>query len=159
MKNTVVKQVSAGDCEVIMFLHTRHALSREEWNESLALIGRCAKAGDFRRLRVLVVSDGGGPDATQRAELQELFKRQDHLLKTSVMLTSVIARGIVAAVSWFNPHIKSFSPRQFGEALSHLGLPSATAPRLLHEFSEMQRELSPVSCLALIVGSSAAATL
>ena len=159
MKSMVVKQVSAGDCEVIMFLHTRHAPSRGEWDESLSLIDRCAKAGDFRRLRVLVVSDGGGPDATQRAEIQVLFKRQDHPLKTSVMLTSMIARRIVAAVSWFNPHIKSFSPRHFGEALSHLGLSSATAPRLLREFSEMQRELSPVSCLALIVGSSVSATL
>jgi hypothetical protein len=159
MKNQIVRLVGAGENDVLLFLHNPRAPSTKEWDDALAIMKRYAITNDFRRLRVLVVSDGGGPDAAMRGQLQELFKSREHSLRTSVITTSLVGRGIVAAVSWFHPHIKAFSPRSFAGALAHLGLSSATSPRLLREFSEMERELSPNSCLALIAGASTSATI
>jgi hypothetical protein len=159
MKNQATRLVGAGENDVLLFLHTARPPSPKEWDDSMATMKRYAITNDFRRLRVLVVSDGGGPDSTMRGQLQELFKSREHSPATSVITTSVIGRGIVAAVSWFQPQIKAFSPRGFAEALAHLGLSRATAPRLLREFSEMERELSPSSCLTLIAGALTSATL
>ena len=159
MKTMIVRQVGAGQNDVLMFLHSSRAPEPDEWSEMMAGIARYATAGDFRRLRVLVITDGGGPDTAMRGELQAFYKSRNHSLKTAVVTTSVLSRGIVAAVSWFNPHIKAFSPRSFSDALAHLDLPRSTLPRLLREFSEMERELSPNSCLSLVNGASASATL
>jgi hypothetical protein len=159
MKTMVLRQVSAGENDLLMFLHGTRNPTRDEWSDAMALMTRYATTGDFRRLRVLVVSDGGGPDTAQRGQLQDFFKAKNHSLQSSVITASVLTRGIVAAVSWFNPNIKAFSPRHFADALAHLGQPRSAMPRLLREFSQMERELSPSSCLALMNGPSAAATL
>jgi hypothetical protein len=154
----IVRQVGAGDRDVVMFLHTSRSPSRAEWDEFMALLARAAIKGDLQRLRGLIVSDGGGPDATMRGHLQEFFKKQNHALRCAVMMTNVISRGIVAAVSLFNPNLKPFSPRHFPDALAYLGLPRTTEPRLLREFTEMERELGPNSCLSLITSASASAS-
>jgi hypothetical protein len=112
------------------------------------LEGRVATGG-FSKARVLVVTDGGGPDVVMRGELQAFFKKHGHSPKTAVVTTSVLSRGIVTAVNWFNPNIKAFAPVHFPAALDHLGLARA-GPRLLRELTEMERELAPNTCLALI---------
>jgi hypothetical protein len=159
MKNAIVRLFDAGENDVILFLHTARAPSNEEWDGALSVMRRYAMSGDFRRLRALVVSEGGGPDAGQRSALQHVFKSHNHALKCSVITTSVIGRGVIGAVSMFNPQLKGFSPRSFAEAIAHIDLPQATMPRLIREFSSMERELAPNSCLALITRTSVSATL
>lgn len=159
MKNMIVRQVSAGESDVFVLLHTAHNPTRREWDDAMVLWSRYAVTGDLRRIRALVVSDGGGPDTSMRGELMAFFQTRKVSPKTAVVTMSIISRGIVAYVSWFNPHVKAFSPRHFPDALTHIDLPHSTQPRLLHELSEMQRELVPNSCLALITGASATATL
>lgn len=149
MKNAVAKTVSVDGGEVMVFLHTARAPSSEEWAMCTQLLVRAVATGSFPRMRVLVVTDGGGPDVVMRSELQAFFKKHDHFPKTAVVTTSVLSRGIVTAVSWFNPNIKAFAPIHFGAALDHLGVPRA-APRLLRELAEMERELGPNSCLSLV---------
>jgi hypothetical protein len=140
----------------VVFLHTSRAPTPEEWAQSMELFARTVATGSFSKLRILVVTDGGGPDVVMRGELQAFFKTHGHSPKTAVITTSVVVRGIVTAVSWFNPNIKALAPIHFGAALEHLGLTRA-APRLLRELTEMERELGANSCLALIRDSSAGA--
>ncbi len=154
MKNAVAKMVSVDGGEALLFLHTARNPSREEWDLGMEMLNRAVSTGVFARIRVLVVTDGGGPDVVMRSELQALFKKQGHSPKTAVVTTSVLSRGIVTAVSWFNPHIKAFAPIHFAAALDHLAIPR-TAPRLLRELAEMERELGPNSCLALVRETSA----
>jgi hypothetical protein len=148
-KNAVARSVSADGGDVMVFLHTPGAPTREEWAKCMEMLARLAATGAFPKVRVLVVTDGGGPDVVMRGELQAFFKKQGHAPKTAVVTTSILSRGIVTAVSWFNPNIKAFAPIHFPAALEHLGL-SRAAQRLLRELSEMERELVPNSCLALI---------
>jgi hypothetical protein len=133
----------------MVFLHTPRPPSQAEWAHCMEMLTRRAATGGFANARVLVVTDGGGPDVVMRGELQDFFKKHGHSPKTAVVTTSVLSRGIVTAVGWFNPNIKAFAPVHFQAALEHLGIARA-APRILRELTEMERELAPNSCLTLI---------
>lgn len=159
MSNMSVRLVSFPEADVLVFLHAYRAPEPSEWAKAMSLIQRQIKVGDFRRLRCIAVSDGGGPDTVQRGELQALYKAQNHTIKTAAMSTSLVTRGIVAAVSWFNPHVKAYSPGHFADALAYLDLPRAHQARLLREYADMQKEVPANSCLTLIRGASAQATL
>ena len=158
-KHMTVKQVGMGERDVLLFLHDSRTPHRDEWDQSMADLNEYARTRDLKNLRCLVITDGGGPDTAMRGELMEFYKAQHHYLKTAVITNSLVSRGIVAAVSWFNPYIKAFSPRHFGDALDHLELARSAAPRILREAQNMERELSPNVCLALITGLSTSATL
>jgi len=148
-KSAAARTVSVDGGDAMVFLHTPRPPTRDEWVQCMEMLERRAATGGFSKARVLVVTDGGGPDVVMRGELQAFFKKHGHAPKTAVVTTSVFSRGIVTAVGWFNPNIKAFAPVHFQAALEHLGLTRA-APRLLRELTEMERELVPNSCLALI---------
>jgi len=69
---------------------------------------------------VFVYSVGGGPTSKQRKVLAERTKGM--LLPTAVVTPSPVTRAIGVAVSWFNPHIRMFSPADLHDALAHLRL-------------------------------------
>jgi len=111
--------------------------------------------GNARRLRILAVSDGAGPNPEMRAEITEFTKRYERI-KSAVITVSPIVRGIVTAVSWFNPDIKAFAPKEFLAALQHLGVGQGAASSFVTELRSMAKELPPLSCLSMIdVGSAA----
>jgi hypothetical protein len=86
-------------------------------------VGDCSAKRDF--LRFLVVTDGGGPNATQRA-----MTTTDDLIKntrTAVITCSRIARGIVTAFSWFDVRMKAFAPADVGKAFDFLELSRSEA--------------------------------
>jgi len=157
-KDMIYRFFGVGDANVLLFLHTEHAPSAESWSELLAFLTDHGSKNDLRKFRVLVLTDGGGPDNTMRGQLQEFFKTTRQSPKIAVVTTSVISRGIVAAVSWFNPNVKAFPPSHFANALAHLEVASSSTPRLLREFADMQRELAPVGCLKLVNGFSTSAS-
>jgi hypothetical protein len=151
-----MKLVGAADGDAMLFLHGSRAPTSAEWDEVMAVLGGTITAGTFPKLRALVVTDGGGPDVVMRGELQALCKQRGHAPKTAVVAIGIVVRGMVTAVSWFNPNIKAFAPNQFTGALEYLGL-SRAAQRLLRELSDMERGLGPNSCLSLIRDSSVSA--
>jgi len=74
---------------------------------------------------ILVVTDGGGPNAMQRKQIDEMPEARD--LPVAVVTASLAARGIVTAISWFGKAIKAFAPHQVPEALGYLGLAPSEA--------------------------------
>ncbi len=150
--NLSARLVNVREADVVCLLHTDRAPSRAEWSEAIALANDYAIRGDVRRLRVLAITDGGGPDHEMREEAVRFYRTHHFIPKVAVLLTSVFARGITAAVSLFNPNVRAFSPRQFTEALTHLELPLSSRPRLLKEAADMERLLGPNGCLSLING-------
>ena len=156
-KRMTYRFFGVGEADVLLFLHTEQAPSAASWNEFMAFLAEHGRKKDLRRFRVLVVTDGGGPDNTMRGQLQEFFATTRQSPKIAVVTTSVISRGIVAAVSWFNPNVKAFPPSDFARALAHLEVASSSTLRLLREFADMQQELAPVGCLKLVNGLSTGA--
>jgi hypothetical protein len=118
--------VSYADKNLVIAVHTSVAPSREEWAAWMKLVN----AVNTDDLRLLVFSDGGGPEAGQRGEFVEVVKRGRPLI--AVMTSAVKARAAVTAVSWFVPTIKHFavSAEGFDGAAKHLGLPDDVATRM-----------------------------
>jgi len=149
-KNVSFRQWGVGEQDLLLFLHTIRPPSRAEWDAVMSHLNTYAVSNDLRRLVVLAVSDGGGPDVMMRGQLMEFSKNHHHYFKTAAVSASRVIRGIAAAVSWFNPQIKAFAPDRLGAALAHLSLPQSAQPRILRELEEMERELEPSECLALM---------
>ncbi len=150
--NMCSRLVNVRENDVICLLHTDRAPTQAEWSAAIALANDYAARGDVRRLRVLAITDGGGPNLEMRDEAGRFYRTHHFMPKVAAIMTSVFARGITAAASLLNPHVRAFSPRQFAEALTHLELPLSSRPRLLNEVADMERVLGPNGCLSLING-------
>ena len=107
-----------------------------EWARYLADL-RVLKGTNFR---AIVFSHGGGPDGAQRRQLTAAF---DNELKVPVALLteSILVRGVVGALRWFNPRFRAFGLNDMTEACSHLELSADERDRVRAIRSELELEL------------------
>ncbi len=87
----------------------------EEWDECLDLLAR-----DVDDVRVLVITDGGGPSPAQRKRLEQTLAGKP--VKVAVVSESVKVRFIVSTVALLTANIKSFTLVEYTQALQHLDL-------------------------------------
>jgi hypothetical protein len=150
-----VRLVSTGASDVLLYLHTSRTPSQEEWSGAMALLAGGVQKHGMHKLRALVITDGGGPDADMRAQLKGMYDRERLPLPTAVIAANGLVRSVVGAISWFSPSIKSFSFRGFDDALRFLQVPLSGKPRILFETRSMQQTLPLVTCLKLIENAQA----
>lgn len=110
------------DGNIIVAVHSSENPTNEEWDEYLVAGGQALDA--HGSIRSLAYSQGGGPNSLQRSKTNDLFK--DRPQRVAVMLNSALTRGVVTALSWFNPAIKAFNLEQLQAACDYLEL---TAPQ------------------------------
>jgi hypothetical protein len=137
---------------VALWLHTKADPPQAEWEAALAEVERFAQVQALppERMRVLVVTDGGGPNARQRAQLAANAAMSK--AKTAVVTTALsnpIKRGMATAVHWLNPETDFFQPAQLSDALAHVDL-AAERNRLWTELLDLQKGLPPVETLRLL---------
>jgi hypothetical protein len=89
-----------------------------EWNEFLKLME--ANRENFEKLRILVVTEGGGPNSAQRGRLQEVLRGKP--VRVAVVTDSAKSRFIASAVSLFNRDHRGFWKSEMALAYEHLGL-------------------------------------
>ena len=96
-------------------------------------------------VRILVSSDGGGPTAAQRARLGKAVAAKN--VRSAVLTTSVVIRGVVTAFSWFQPGFRAFAPSDFARAATHLELSPIEAEQALALLDQLRAEsgLPPLS--------------
>lgn len=120
---------------VFIVVHSREAPSNEEWDEYLeyyvAHLDKCQ--------RILVISDGGGPNAVQRKKTSEAIKNTKTM--TAVCTDQMLVRGIVTALAWFNNKIEAFPKKNVAEALKFLGASEAAASRLMAEATRLRSSI------------------
>lgn len=97
-------------------LHTSNTPSRQEWDAWMVSLHDVAPS----RLRVLAVTDGGGPNTLQRGALVKYLSGAK--ARIAVMSDALVVRGIITALSWFTHGIQQFSPDRYAEAAEHLDL-------------------------------------
>jgi hypothetical protein len=104
---------------IMIVVHTDQTPSDEEWDTYLAEVIERA-----RELRgVLVYSESAGPSAPQRARSNEAYKAAGVQMRTAIMSSSRLVRGVVTALSWtLADKVKSFSTKEFDPAAKYLGL-------------------------------------
>jgi hypothetical protein len=149
MSSAVVRD---DDYSVVVSLHGRADPSDAEWNDYLKLIDEIMTFhdGDTSRVRGLSVAAAGGPNATQRDEVNRRLRGQR--VRVAIVTKGTVERGIVTALSWFNPAIRAFAPTRndFAAALRHLEVPM-TMHALLRGQLKLMRDIVPGA--ATIVGN------
>jgi hypothetical protein len=110
---------------IVVSLHRKQAPTSEEWLEYIQVLSETMVVlqGDGSRIRGLSISDGGGPSAKQREQVNDFMRRSTGGRGTiSIVTADPIVRGIVRALSWFNPQARGFAPDQLSAAIDYLGL-------------------------------------
>ncbi|MET0287326.1 MAG: hypothetical protein ABW352_22765 [Polyangiales bacterium] len=140
-----------GGLDVAICLHTAEPVPTNEWDDLITrLASHIASGAEPQRARMLVVTDGGAPDARQRSQLGRL--RGGQVIQTAVLVPGMnnpLKRGLMTALTWFNPHMAFFVPTQLSDALHHVGL-TETQAQLWTALLGLQRQLPPVRTLQLI---------
>jgi hypothetical protein len=122
---------------LLILVHTKNAPDDAEWREYAQSANKWKK--EIQGL--LVITEGGGPNTMQRAELDAALEIESHSAKTAVVTVSRIARGIVTAISWFSPGIKAFSTNQLGHALEYLGVSATEIDSVNAEIRRLKKDL------------------
>jgi len=114
------------ELQVVLWLHTELDPPDPQWSAAIQPLVRERRARGLTpsQLRYIVISDGGAPSATQRAELfRELHEGQPvRVAAVTLALSNPVTRGIATAVSWVNPGLRFFQPARFQDALTYLDL-------------------------------------
>lgn len=107
--------------------------SDKEWDDYLDAF-RGFDRPKLAGVRTLIYANGG-PDGRQRLKLNELLSGVRDQMKSAVLCHSASTRGIITAISWFNPGIRAFGANEFSQGCEHLEL---TNSQQLHARSIMR---------------------
>lgn len=124
--------------DLMVIVHNEHPPSDAEWTANLR---EYEKTGSGRRVRVLVYTAGGAPNARQRQALNRVLGSAVEKPRIAVMTSSSLARAAATAVSWFNPTFKMFSQDEIELALDHLDCSSAERTRARRILDELKSKL------------------
>jgi len=91
-----------------------------EWDETLQILA--SNRDQIDAIRVLVVSDGGGPTQAQRKRLQNTLDGK--MIRVAVVSDSMKVRFICSSVALFTANLSSFRTFELASAFAWLGLTS-----------------------------------
>ncbi len=136
--------------ETMLLVENKRNPSPSEWSIWSHAYGRATTQHNVRSL--LVVSEGGGPNAVQRREVVEALLRGTgtdvaDTFRTAVCSDAPIARFISAAIGWLyaNRGMSVFPYDQRREGLLYLGVEEARHPEILNTIRRLQAGLRPPS--------------
>jgi hypothetical protein len=146
MANMIFKR--RGD--IFIALHTENAPSDEEWRRFIdaTLAAANEHKGDFTKVKSLVITDGGGPNAAQRKLASDMLSGRQAC--TAVISHSSLIRGVITAMAWFNAKVKAFSPDERASAFRHLEIPDAIARTVWSDACAMRPELGVTALLKIL---------
>ncbi len=124
----------------------------DEWNDYLnTMIGLARLMPAGQRFRIVAISDGSGPNAKQRAEVQK--RSQDLLIRTAVVSTSTIARNLVTAFGWMKQDMRGFSPDDPAKAMAYLGVDAATWDQAIMMAVALEPKVGQVTALRRLLSA------
>jgi hypothetical protein len=125
---------------LLVVAHTT-AVPGETWNAFVRdITAHASKHWESAGPRVLVFSDGGGPDAVQRKALLDAVP-QIRNARGAVLSGNTLIRGIATAFSWFTDGFRVFAPADFGAALAWLELEKTEESTVSAIITRLRREL------------------
>jgi hypothetical protein len=108
----------------------------EEWNEFLKMLE--VRGDNVQKLRLLVLTDGGGPNSAQRGRLEAVLKGRP--VRVAIVSDSAKSRFIASAISLFNRDHAGFSKDEIRAAYGHLRL----TPEECRLAEQALREMEPL---------------
>ncbi|WP_146660969.1 hypothetical protein [Enhygromyxa salina] len=147
-----LKIVSCDNLRVALWLHTEQDPPAELWTSAIEQLSALKQElrGDVSSLRMLVITDGGAPNALQRSALfTQLLEGKVKSAVVTTVLANRFKRGIATAIFWLNPNFRAFGPDQLDQALAHLDL-DGHGERLIEQLREVQRSVAPTKTLPML---------
>jgi hypothetical protein len=91
----------------------------------------------------LIVTEGGGPNAMQRRQLEMTMRSQglETAPPSAIVTDAWSARQLAIIVSWFIPTIRTFAKRDTEKALDFLNVPAAQRQEILTAVTRLQAQL------------------
>jgi hypothetical protein len=120
-------------------VHGTEAPTDAEWHAMLETMRRA----DLKRFRGLIFTDGGAPNTAQRRRLTALVDA--HPIHAAVVTASPVARGVVTALRWYIPGMKTFAPDRLPEALAYLRVSPAELKAVKATVARLRAELGVAS--------------
>jgi len=127
-------------------VHGKLNVSEGEFPQVLQVFRRL----EYSMVRMLVITDGGGPTPVQRKEMNSALSGRE--MPTAVMSNDIVIRGTVTALSWFNKKIRSFPLSELDEALEYLDVSSTKFEAIQHEVESLRAELQNSKTRGATVG-------
>ena len=93
----------------------------EDWDAFLACL--VENRARFSQLKILVMTEGGGPNVEQRKRLEVALDRRP--VRVAVVTDSIKVRFIVSSIALLNRQISTFSLKEIERAYTHLGMTQA----------------------------------
>jgi hypothetical protein len=90
----------------------------KDWDEFLDIL--VENRPRFPSLKILVMTDGGGPNMNQRKRLEKALDKRP--VRVAVVSDSARVRFIVSTIAFLNPEIRTFSRKEIDDAYEHLSL-------------------------------------
>jgi hypothetical protein len=141
---------TAAQHRYFVLLHTAEPPEAEIWQAYVEAVA-ATLARTEERVHAFVVTDGGGPDASQRKKLADAFARGDAM--THVFTTNVFVRGIVTAFRWIaQARATAYAPAELAVTCTACGVP---ARDVIADLVKLQGTMPTVRALELVQGGSA----
>lgn len=119
---------------VMVIRQGKEAATEHEWRSLLTELA----LQDLTKLRILIATDGGGPNAEQRASIKVTMAGRS--VRTAVVSDSIKVRFAIATIALINREHHGFTNRELSQAYDFLQLtPSerGDTERVLKELSDL----------------------
>jgi hypothetical protein len=141
MAFSVLQDVTAGGLMIVV--HSHKAPSDSEWDAYFTELVK----HDPEKLRSLVFTDGGALNTAQRKQVNDFLKGRSS--PCAVVTSNTIVRGVVTALGWFNPKIRSFAPSSANAAMQYLTIDPSDFSRVRRQLDLLRREFGSVPVQSL----------
>jgi hypothetical protein len=122
---------------VVVYVHGDASPTDAEWEAGIAFF---KDTPDPSRLSAIIYTEGGAPNAAQRAQLNAVLG--SNKVRIGVLTGSAAARAAGVAVRWFNPELAIFGAEDVEAALDHIRAPADQRSLLKRTLTELKSELS-----------------
>jgi hypothetical protein len=135
LKSLAVETVGS----MILLRENRHTPTNSDWDDFMRLL--VENRENFPRLKILVVTDGGGPNADQRKRLEKALAGRP--VRVAVVTDSTKVRFIVSSIALLNREIKTFSMNEMKDAHAHLSLTTAEQIQAAQVLQRLESSIDP----------------
>jgi hypothetical protein len=124
------------EARLVVSCQSKFNPSDDEWARWMTAASNLEhEVGQFR---LLVVTEGGHPTKPQLDRLRAVNKKNP---PTAIVSSSLALRFMGTALTFVNPTIRCFSPKELDEAFDHIGLVSAERSRATTVMQRLEKEL------------------
>jgi len=132
-RNLVTRRIES----ILILRQNKEDPSDPEWDECLRLL--VADRDKYPMVKVLVITDGGGPTPAQRKRLDVALRGLS--VRVAVVSESTKVRFVVSTVALLSLKIRSFRAHELHHAYLHLQLTKREQPLAQAAVMEMNKEV------------------